>query len=452
MANLLKRISNRYLRIQIGRTPQQNLFYGFLTYILVGSFLLSLPFLQKTSPSILDNIFIATSAVSTTGLVTISVFDTYNMGGQFIVMLLFQIGGIGYLTFTTFMLLSTTRRITRWHKSILSSEFTLPVTIKIKDFLKSVILFTLIMEIIGTILFFIAFKMNGMATGEALWNALFHSISAFCTAGFSLFNSGFTEYVDDGFINFIISFLAICGSLGFIVVTDFVLWFKNKKHKLSFTTKIILVGFLILLSFGFSFFYFFEPTVASLDGASRSYAAFFQAMTAMTTVGFNTVDFGAFAMPMLVATVFLMYIGASPSGTAGGMKITTLTAVLAIMKSRLRGSKRITFFGRKIPFERLYIATSSFIFYTSIIFLGVFILTFTEGFNLESIIFEVASALGTVGLSMGITGDLSSIGKIVIILLMFIGRLGVLTFGLAIWSKQASKEGEETYLEDDIAV
>ncbi len=451
MIQLYKKLNRRYHKYKLGKTPQQNLFYGFLTYILVGAFLLCLPIFQKTAAPILDHFFIATSAVSTTGLVTVSVFDTYNFGGQFIVMLLFQLGGIGYLTFTTFMLLSTTRKITRWHKSILNSEFTLPVTIKIKDFLKSVILFTAIMEFIGAILFFIAFKMEGMATSEALWNAVFHSVSTFCTAGFSLFNSGFTDYVGNGFITFIISFLAIGGSLGFIVVTDFVLWFKNKAHKISFTTKIVLVGFLALLSFGFGFFYFYEPTITALEGSFRFYAAFFQSMTAMTTVGFNTVDFGTFAMPMLVVTVFLMYIGASPSGTAGGMKITTLTAVLAIMKSRLRGSRRITFFGRAIPFERLYIATSSFIFYTSLIFLGVFVLTFSESFTLDKIIFEVASALGTVGVSMGITGDLSIIGKITLIVLMFIGRLGVLTFGLAIWSKTITKEEREV-LEDDIAV
>ena len=263
--------------------------------------------------------------------------------------------------------------------------------------------------------------------------------------GFSLFNSGFANYVDNGLINFVISFLAIAGSLGFIVVTDFALWFKNRAHNLSFTTKVILVGFLTLLSLGFGFFYFFEPTVQGLNGSTKFYAAFFQAMTAMTTVGFNTVDFGTFALPMLVVTVFLMYIGASPSGTAGGMKITTLTAVLAIMKSRLRGSEKITFLGRVIPFERLYIATSSFIFYTSIIFLGTFVLTFSESFELERIIFEVASALGTVGLSTGITGDLSIVGKITIILLMFIGRLGVLTFGLAIWSKKHNGIGAIKY-------
>ena len=447
----LKTLANRYTRFKLGLSPQQNLFYGFLTYIVSGTILLCLPWLQKTSAPFLDHLFIATSAVSTTGLVTISVFDTYNLGGQFVVMLLFQLGGIGYLTFTTFMLLSTTRKMTHWHRRLLSSEFTLPVTIKIKDFLKSVILFTALMETIGTILFFIAFKMKGMETGEALWLSLFHSISAFCTAGFSLFNSGFTEYVDHGFINAIISFLAIAGSLGFIVVTDFVLMLKNKAHRLSFTTKIILYGFLILLTFGSVFFYFQEPSIVSLGGKERFLAAFFQAMTAMTTVGFNTVDFGAFLLPMLLVTIFLMYIGASPSGTAGGMKITTLTAVFAIMKSRLKGRKRITFLGRAIPFERLYIATSSFIFYTSLMFFGSFLLTFTEEFPYEEILFETASALGTVGLSTGLTGELTMLGKVIIILFMFIGRLGVLTFGLAIWSNQIGGS-EDEILEDDIAV
>ena len=407
--------------------------------------------MHKISVSFLDTLFIVTSAVSTTGLVTVSLSDSYTLVGQFVIMLLFQLGGIGYLTFTTFMLLSTTRKITRWHKKILSSEFSLPVTIQIKDFLRSVVLFTLIMECIGTILFFIAFKLEGMSFGSALWNAVFHSISAFCTAGFSLFNSGFTNYVDNGLVNAIISLLAISGSLGFIVVTDFVVWFKSKSHEISFTTKIILVGFVGLLSFGFVFLYLYEPTIRNLEGLARINAAFFQAMTAMTTVGFNTVDFGNLATPMLVVTVFLMYVGASPSGTAGGMKITTLTAVLAIMKSRLTGRKRISFLGRTIPFERLYIATSSFIFYTSLIFLGVFALTFSENFSLEEIIFEVASSLGTVGLSMGITSSLSNTGKIILILLMFIGRLGVLTFGLAIWSKSVV-ESDTQIREDDIAV
>lgn len=451
MRTRYNKLKLRYIALKRGWTPQQNLFYGFLTYVGVGTILLCLPWLQKTSAPILDHLFTATSAVSTTGLVTMSIFDSYNVGGQFVIMTLFQLGGIGYLTFTTFMLLSTTHKITPWHKSILNTEFTLPVTIKIKDFLKSVILYTVIMEVLGAILFFIAFKTDGMDTGEAIWSSIFHSISAFCTAGFSLFNSGFTDYVDNGLINFTISMLAICGSLGFIVITDVGLWIKNRAHSLSFTTKIVTMGSLILLVFGYLFFYFLEPSISNLSGSARVSAAFFQSMTAMTTVGFNTVDFGSFVLPMLLVTIFLMYIGASPSGTAGGMKITTLTAVFAIMKSRLKGSKNITFLGRRIPYERLYVATSSFIFYTTLIFVGTFILTFSESFDFENILFEVASALGTVGVSTGITGDLSSIGKIVIIILMFIGRLGVLTFGLAIWSKRITQD-DRKILKEDIAV
>ncbi|WP_366141475.1 potassium transporter TrkG [uncultured Aquimarina sp.] len=451
MKNKLKLFYKNYLSLKKSWSPQQNLLYGFFTYVLVGFCLLCFPLFQKVSIPVLDNLFMATSAVSTTGLITVGIADSYNFFGQFIILILFQLGGIGYLTFTTFMILSTTRKITHWHKTLLTSEFTLPQTIRVKDFLKSVIFFTFFMEILGSILFFIAFKIEGMSTGIALWNAVFHSVSAFCTAGFSLFNTGFTEYVDNTFMNAIIAFLAISGSLGFIVATDFTLRLKKKSHRISFTTKIVLIGFIILLSFGFVFFYFFEPEIYGLPIKERVLASFFQVMSAMTTVGFNTVDFGAFVLPMLLVTTILMYIGASPSGTAGGMKITTLTAVFSIMKSRLKGRKRITFLGRTIPFERLYIATSSFIFYTTLIFLGTFILSFTESFSFEQILFEVASALGTVGLSTGITSELSEIGKLIIIILMFIGRLGVLTFGLAIWSKSVVN-GEDQVPEEDIAV
>jgi trk system potassium uptake protein TrkH len=447
----MKRFFKRYAEIKKKWTPQQNLFYGFLTYVFVGFLLLMIPFFNKVDAPFLDHLFIATSAVSTTGLVTVSIFDTYNFFGQFVVMFLFQLGGIGYLTFTTFMILSTTRKITVWHKKILSTEFTLPKTIKIRDFLKSVILFTLIMEFLGAILFFIAFINEGMSTLEAVWSSIFHSVSTFCTAGFSLFNDGFAGFVDNHFVNFIVAMLAISGSLGFIVITDFGMWIKYKTHQLSFTTKIIFYGFLFLLIFGTTFFYFFEPSIVALKGDTRFLAAFFQCMTAMTTVGFNTVDFGAFSQAMLIICIFLMYIGASPSGTAGGIKITTLTAVFAIIKSRLQGRRNITFLGRKIPTERLYIAISAFIFYTSIIVLGTFLITFTNNLELADILFEVASALGTVGISRGITAELNTFGKWIIIILMFIGRLGVLTFGLAIWARKPKEENKEI-LTVDIAV
>lgn len=446
--SIIDRVLNWYVKFQVSKSPQMNLVWGFFLYTIAGFVLLSIPLFHKTSVGLLDNLFISTSAISTTGLVTVSVFDSYNLGGQFIVMVLFQIGGIGYMTLTTYYLLYTTRNITHWHHKIIGTEFTLPKTIKIKDFIKSVVVFTSIMEVLGALCFFIAFKQSGMESLKAVWFSIFHSVSAFCTAGFGLFNDSFESYSNNTFINTIISVLAIAGSLGFIVITDLWYRFTGKSGSISFTTKIITYGFALLLFFGTILVYLAEPSVQASD--SKLAESFFQAMTAMTTVGFNTIPTGELSLPILLFVIFLMYIGASPSGTAGGMKITTLTAMISILKSRLFGQKRISFLNKTIPFERLYVATSTFILYTTIIFLFTFLLTFSEQFELQKILFEVASALGTVGLSTGITGDFSDIGKVLVILLMFIGRVGVLTFGFALL-KRKSKENDE-FVEDDLAV
>ncbi|WP_430428420.1 TrkH family potassium uptake protein [Maribacter litoralis] len=439
-----------YKKFKLGLTPQQTLFYGFLTYITAGFLILSIPFLQHSPIDWVDNLFTAASAVSTTGLLTVPLTASYNFFGQLVILILFQLGGIGYLTFTTFIILSTTRKMTHWHQKILQTEFTLPKTLRIRDFIKSVVLFTMIMETIGVVLFFVAFRGEEFTFWNALWSSIFHSISAFCTAGFSLDPNGFTAYLDNGLINTTTSILAISGSMGFIVVTDLYLFFKNRKHQLSFTTKIIFYGFLLLLTLGTILLYFTEPTLLSLSGKDRLMAAFFQSMSAMTTVGFNTVDFSAFSPAILLITIFLMYVGASPSGTAGGIKITTLSAILAIMKSGLQGKKTVTFMRKRIPKERLHIAVSTFIFYTLLLVVGTLLVSYSNDFNFEFILFEVASALGTVGLSTGITANLDNSGKIILSLLMFIGRLGVLTFGLALWYKKQKNMGSLT--EEDLAI
>ena len=425
-----------------------NLVWGFFLYTIVGFLLLSLPIFHRDSVGILDNLFISTSAISTTGLVTVSVYDSYNIFGQIIIMGLFQIGGIGYMTLTTYYLLFTTKKITHWHNKVIGAEFTLPKTIMIKDFVKSVIVFTIIMEILGAISFYIGFTQSGMETGKAVWFSIFHSVSAFCTAGFGLFNDSFESYSDDILVNSTISILAIAGSLGFIVITD--LWYriKKKSNEISFTSKIIVYGFLLLLTFGTLLIYFSQSTVLGTEISIMQ--SFFQTMTAMTTVGFNTIPTSGLGLPILLFVTFLMYLGASPSGTAGGLKITTLTAMVSVLKSRLFGQKKITFLGRVIPFERLYVATSTFILYTSIIFLFCFFMAFTEDFEFEKILFELASALGTVGLSTGITGDLSNIGKLLIVVLMFIGRVGVLTFGFALLERK--QNDDMLIIEDDLAV
>ncbi|WP_194529971.1 TrkH family potassium uptake protein [Zobellia roscoffensis] len=444
-----KKLNIWYRKFQISKSPQMNLVWGFFLYTLIGFLLLSIPLFHNRSISFLDNLFIATSAISTTGLVTVSIFNSYNIFGQFIIMALIQVGGIGYMTLTTYYLIFTTRKITHWHSKIIGTEFTLPNSIQIRDFVKSVIIFTLVMETIGAILFYIAFIDSGMGSLKAIWFSIFHSISTFCTAGFGLFNNGFESYRDNTFINTIISVLAIAGSLGFIVITDLLYRIRGKSKQISFTTKTILYGFILLLSIGTLLLYTIE--YASVLGSSSSLmTSFFHTMSAMTTVGFNTVPIGKISLPILLLITFLMYIGASPSGTAGGMKITTLTAMIAILKSRLLGQKKITFLNRLIPFERIYVATSIFMLYTSLIFLFSFLLSLSENFSFEKILFEVASALGTVGLSTGITGELSNMGKILIIILMFIGRVGVLTFGFALL-RQKIKDSNGT-IQDDLAV
>lgn len=447
--NIVYNFFRRYQRFQISRSPQMNLVWGFFLYTIVGWILLNLPIFHKTPVSIIDNLFISTSAISTTGLVTVSVFDSYNFFGQFIIMLLFQIGGIGYMTLTTYYLLLTTQTLTHWHQKLMGTAFTMPKTLEIKDFLRSVILFTAIMELLGAGAFFLAFKLENIATGFAIWSSIFHSVSAFCTAGFGLYNDSFVGFQNNTFINSIISVLAISGSLGFIVITDFWYRISGKSKQLTFTTKIIVYGFLLLLSLGTLLIYFTEPLVS--QGVEGSWLqSFFQAMTAMTTVGFNTINTGGLSLPILLFVIFLMYIGASPSGTAGGMKITTLTAMISILMSRLRGNKQVIFLGRVIPYERLYVATSTFILYTSLIFFATFLMTFSEEQPFDHILFEVASALGTVGLSTGITGELSMFGKIVLIVLMFIGRVGVLTFGFALLARKQRIVAEK--VEGDIAV
>ena len=447
--SFLQRFYHNYRRIQLGQSPQLNLVWGFFLYTLIGVVLLSLPIAHKEAVPFVDNLFAATSAVSTTGLMTVSTFGTYNFFGQLVLVALFQIGGIGYMTLTTYFLLFTTRQLTPWHTRLLGAEFTMPQTIRMDDFIKSVIVFTLVMETLGTVGFYFAFEALGKGFWDTLWFAIFHSVSAFCTAGFSLFDEGFVPFQADPLINALVAVLAIAGSLGFIVITD--VWYRitGRSRATSFTTRLIVVGFSMLLIGGTVLIYLTEPLMQVGEG-SPLLKSFFQAMTATTTVGFNTVDTGALRLPILLAVTFLMYVGASPSGTAGGMKVTTLIAMFSVLKSRILGERKINFLQRVIPFERLYVATSTFVLYTSLIFLFTLLLSFTEVIPLDRLLFEVASALGTVGLSTGITGDFTTYGKLMIVVLMFIGRVGVLTFGFALLARRANPEIE--FREDDLAV
>lgn len=446
---LFQTVRREYLKFHLRLNPQQSLFFGFFMYMVLGWIFLSLPFSQKIPTNFIDTLFTSTSALSTTGLATVSTFDNYTFFGQFIILTLIQIGGIGYMTLTTYILLSTTKQITHWHKKILHNEFTMPKEFKIQDFLKSVIVFTFTIEIIGAVLFYFAFRPIHSDTFFTVWTSVFHSVSSFCTAGFSLYNTSFEAYATNTFLNGIVLFLTISGGLGFIVVTDIWYYFSKKSNSISFTTKMITLSFFGVLFIATAITFFGESTIQHYPVFERLEIAAFQTVNAISTAGYNSIPLSNLTLGVLLTIIFLMYVGAAPSSTGGGMKITTLTAVIAIVKSKVRNQAKVTYLGKKIPADRLEMAVSTFIFYTAILFFSVFLLSFTENHSLEKLLFEATSAIGTVGLSMGITGSLSVLGKIILISIMFIGRVGVITFGLAILAKKQHKKIDN---ETDLAV
>ncbi|MFA5032515.1 MAG: potassium transporter TrkG [bacterium] len=423
---------------------------GYLSYILIGTLLLSLPFFKKV-PSIgfLDNFFIATSAVSTTGLTTISIADNYNFWGQMILIILIQLGGLGYMTLGSFIILSLGGRLSFSREKIQKHVFCLPDHITITKFIRILVYYSFAVEFIGALLLYIFFKIEHLP--NSLWSAVFHSISAFCTSGFSIYNNSLESFSRNVGVNITISALCILGAIGFIIVYD--IWnnrIKSKK-RISLTSKIILWSTFILIMSGAIVLFFFEPSITGKSFIERLLTSFFQSMTALTTSGFNTIPISTLSVLSYFIITILMIVGASPSGTGGGLKTTTFTALLGVMKSSLSGEKNVKFLNRTIPNERLWLAASSLCFYLLALFLSTFfILLQTNRFNIQQVIFEVASALGTIGLSTGITPGLNHLEKIIIIITMFIGRIGPLSFGMALFLGNENA-GRIKYPEEDLA-
>jgi len=421
--------------------PAQAVFLGYFAYICMGSILLSLPISCTKYVSVLDNIFVATSAVSTTGLSPISIADDYTFWGQLVILILIQLGGIGYMTFGSFIILSGKKMLPQHRENISATVFSLPKNFLIHKFIKSVVIFTFLFESFGAIWLYFIFESAGMKM--PLWSAVFHSISSFCTAGFGLYNDSFIAFHDNVQLNLAISILSFAGAIGFIVFVDIWRKLNGKVQQITLTSKIIIKTTFWLTVCGTFLIFISEPYIQHLPPGERLLVAFFQTMTALTTVGFNTISISELTKASLLLMVVLMVIGASPSGTGGGLKSTTFSAMIGIIKSALQGKSEVTFWGREVPQERVRMATASFGFYIIFLTVGIYLLSLTEQCAFESVVFEAASALGTVGLSMGITSTLTHLGKIIVTLLMFIGRLGPLTFGMALFLK------EDTFCHED---
>ncbi len=422
-------------------SPAKVLLFGYLSYVAVGWVLLSLPFSQAMPVASLDNLFIVTSAVSTTGLVTVDPGQSYSFIGQLVILVLIQLGGIGYMTFGSFIILSTRHKMSSLRSEVSRKAFALPSDFRIARFIRLVITFTLITELIGAILLYAIFSYNN--EDNAIWLAIFHSISAFCTAGFSLFSNSFESYADNVYLNLVIATLSYLGAIGFIVMVDVWHLLTGKSRYLHFASKVILEITFWFSLVGTILFFVMEPSIQALPNWERLLASFFQVMTAGTTVGFNTIPIGALSASIIMFLYMLMIFGASPSGTGGGLKSTTLAALIGLMRSVLKGRDKIRYQKREISADRLQLATAAFTFYMGVLFLAMILLLSTEEAALEIILFEAISALGTVGLSMGLTGDLTNLGKLIIIVLMFMGRVGILTFGIAVSTHDETREEEK---------
>lgn len=447
----LRRIAARlYARLNQLESIQV-LILGYASYILLGWAVLCTPWTHQVAGlKPLDHLFMATSAVSTTGLVTISTSDSYNLVGEAVILLLIQFGGLGYMTISSFTVLAAAGDLSPLRQRVSSATLSLPAGFEIRRFLRVIVTFTFVIEAIGAAALYPTFAAR--AAPQPLWQAIFHSVSAFCTAGFGLFNDSFEAYRDDRWLNGVITVLSFFGAVGFIVIYDVWESVLRRKPQMTFTSKIILAATFWITIIATALFALDEPSIANLPFFERWMAALFQVMTAGTTVGFNTVPIGGLSASSLYLLTVVMIVGASPTGTGGGLKTTTFTALWAEMMSVLLGRSTTTFRGRAIPEARMRAAVANAVFYGFTLACGIYLLALVETAPLSDQMFECASALGTVGLSRGITGGLTAAGKWIVIGLMFVGRVGPVVIALAFFTRRPADATAAEAPSEDVVI
>ena len=416
---------------------------GFLALIAVGTFLLIMPF--STSTGNWNNpivaLFTATSAVCVTGLIVVDTGSYFSFWGQLIIVLLIQVGGLGYSSTTTFLILLIGRRFDLRQKFAIQEAFDRPFLQGSQNLVRSIVATTLIFEITGIFLLLSVFAADyGLDRG--LWLATFHSVSAWNNAGFSLFEDSLVSYSSSLTLTLVISALIIFGGIGYQVIIEMYSWLvlrlKKKRAIFCFSLnfKVVTSTTLLLLVLGTFAFFLTElnnpDTIADFSWSEKILAAWFQSVTTRTA-GFNSIDIGQMTTAGLFLTMALMFIGASPSGTGGGIKTTTLGILANCTRSVLQGKDEVHLFQREVPVT-LILRAIGVVFgsATTIVIATVLISLVEPDFNLLQILFEVISAFATVGLSTGITASLSPIGQIIVIVTMYTGRVSILLLIAAI--------------------
>lgn len=414
-------------------SPPQLLILVFAIFISLGTILLKLPFATTESISWINALFTATSAMTVTGLVVVDTGSAFTVFGELVIALLIQLGGLGIMTFAVIITIVLGKRIGIKERLLIRQALNQDSLGGIVRLVKYFFVFSVTIELIA--MFFLSIRwVPEMGWGRGIYYSFFHAISGFNNAGFALWPDSLMGYVGDPIVNVVITLLFITGGIGFTVLSD--LWFNKKFKKLSLHTKLMLVGTLVLNIIAMLFIFILEYSNPNTLGSlatmgDKLWASYFQAVTPRTA-GFNTLDIASLQEPTIFLILLLMFIGAGTASTGGGIKLTTFMVMVFSVITFLRGRQEIVIGRRSITQSVILRSLAITMLGFSFVFLGVFILTITEDAPFIIILFEVISAFGTVGLSMGLTESLTFLGKFVIILIMFLGKVGPLTLAFSI--------------------
>ena len=416
---------------------------GFLALIVLGTLLLMMPFATTTGTwnNFIVALFTSTSAVCVTGLAVVDTGSDFSFWGQLTILFLIQVGGLGYMMTTTFLILLLGRKFDLRQKFAIRESFDRPFLQGSSNLVRSIVATTMIFEITGIFLLLSTFvPQYGWSSG--LWYAIFHSISAWNNAGFSLFSDSLVGYRSDWLVNIVISGLVIFGGIGYQVIIEMYLWavnqVKGKSERFCFSLnfKVVVSTTVLLLIAGTVAFFLTElhnpATLASISLQDKFLAAWFQSMTTRTA-GFNSIDLGNMTIAGLFITMGFMFIGASPSGTGGGIKTTTFRIMYNSTKSVLQGKNEVILYQREVP-STLILKAVAVVFGTaaSIVFVTILISSIDTQFDFLQILFEVISAFATVGLSTGITSSFAIASKVILVFAMYVGRVSILILIAAI--------------------
>ncbi|MEK5390109.1 TrkH family potassium uptake protein [Margalitia sp. FSL K6-0131] len=420
-------------------SPSQLLILVFFTAILLGTCLLKLPIASYHYVRWIDALFTATSAMTVTGLSTIDSAKEYTLFGQFVIITLIQLGGLGIVSFALLIFIMLGKKIGLKERILIQQSLNQTSLGGVIKLVRNLFLFSFMIEFIAMLFLSIRW-IPEYGFWKGVFYSFFHSISAFNNAGFALWSDNLIRYVGDPIVNIGITGLIILGGIGFTVMSD--IWYKKSFRKLSLHSKIMIIGTIVtnLLAMAFIFFleYHNPHTLGHLSTPNKLWASYFQAVTTRTA-GFETMDLNDLKEPTALLFLLLMFVGAGSASTGGGIKLTTFIVIVISVITFIKGKQEIVLAKRTIATSILLKSLAIFSIALLAIFLAVFVLCITEKAPFLKVLFEVISAFGTVGLTMGLTTKLTMIGKLIIVMMMFIGKLGPLTLAVSIAkSEQAS--------------